>query len=292
MKDGVCQSLSRSTVSALPEAGGVLAEYFDLRSEQDMLAKLERLIDDGSYRQTREAEIKQCFRPRDWTEIAEEITRQVKDRGDALQVLPTPEEEARAEIWPLPARIGHIYRLTRNSTTTLSSGVETGELYRMGRGWWSPDDWGTWLKRDVADLAFMTPEAKNHPYLMYLGVRGIPGKSVNYQASVVGCGVTESGILEPEETRWLVLAIEPATRQNITHIRMTTNGRCDLAEVTNRKDERVVTLGVLGFYLCDEGDISARDRFVERLCGKPWHHLTSGQVKEGLSIERETWRQP
>ena len=43
-----------ANVSSLPEAGGSFADYFDLESGKDLLAKLERLIDDKAYRSSRE----------------------------------------------------------------------------------------------------------------------------------------------------------------------------------------------------------------------------------------------
>jgi glycosyltransferase involved in cell wall biosynthesis len=253
-----------TAVSALPEAGGSLAEYFDLRSEHDMLAKLERLIDDVSYRERREVEIKQRFRPRDWIEIAEEIVCRVVDRRDASVPLRSQPTEA-DEIWPLPARTGRYYALSQNSEIGISAVMEAGELYRMGSGWWSAESWGTWLKQDVADLAFTTPDEGSHTYLMYLGLRGIPGKPVDYHASIVGSGFAEGGTIDPEEDRWIMLPIGSDIAQNVVHVRLTTNGQCDLRTIADGEDGRVVRLGVLGFYLCREDDAFARHRFIEAL---------------------------
>jgi glycosyltransferase involved in cell wall biosynthesis len=65
-----------SSVSSLPEAGGVFAEYFDIESERDFLEKLERLIFDPKYWSKKEEKIKTSFKPREWDEIAAEIVTQ------------------------------------------------------------------------------------------------------------------------------------------------------------------------------------------------------------------------
>ncbi len=62
-----------ANTSSLPESGGIFADYFDLDSEKDFLAKLERLIDDRAYRAERERLIKTSFKPRTWGEIASQI---------------------------------------------------------------------------------------------------------------------------------------------------------------------------------------------------------------------------
>ena len=59
--------------SSLPEAGGELADYFDVRSERDFQEKLERLIDDVPYREGRERRIRGEFVPRSWRQIAEQM---------------------------------------------------------------------------------------------------------------------------------------------------------------------------------------------------------------------------
>jgi Glycosyl transferases group 1 len=255
-----------TAVSSLPEAGGDLAEYFDLRSEHDMLAKLERLIDDTSYREGREANIRQCFRPRNWVDIADEIVQRALDQETGSAVHPTLNRVQSDEIWPLPAEVGRYYPLSRSCETSIWTGTMGGEMYRIGQGWWSPDDWGTWLKREVADIAFTIAEAGNHPHLVYLGLRGGPGKPADYRIDVIGSGAQEDGVLDPEEHRWVVLTIESeAVRDAVIQIRLTTTGRCDLAEATHGEDRRIVTLGMLGFYVCREDDLLARHRFIEAL---------------------------
>lgn len=275
-----------TAVSSLPEAGGDLAEYFDLRSEHDMLAKLERLIDDTSYREGREANIRQCFRPRNWVDIADEIVQRALDQETGSAVHPTLNRVQSDEIWPLPAEVGRYYPLSRSCETSIWTGTMGGEMYRIGQGWWSPDDWGTWLKREVADIAFTIAEAGNHPHLVYLGLRGGPGKPADYRIDVIGSGAQEDGVLDPEEHRWVVLTIESeAVRDAVIQIRLTTTGRCDLAEATHGEDRRIVTPGMLGFYVCREDDLLARHRFIEALQLKRLHCLSGRRETASIALK-------
>ena len=251
-----------TAVSSLPEAGGDLAEYFDLQSERDMLSKLERLIDDEGYREEKEAKIRQSFRPRDWTEIADEIVERVLEQADMAGAAATIcQPTISDEIWPIPAQSGRYYSMSRNTETRIWGGMVGGEMYRMGENWWAPDDWGTWLKGDAADIAFSLPERADEPHLVYLGVLGNPQRTVNYNVDVAGGKLQESGKLEANERRWLILRIDNPTK--VVHLRLVTTGSCNLADVADSLDRRVVSLGVIGFYVCREDDLLARYRFTE-----------------------------
>ena len=57
-----------SNRTSIPEVGGDLVDYFDPANEDDVLAKIERLLLDPGYLKAREARLQAEYRPRTWTD--------------------------------------------------------------------------------------------------------------------------------------------------------------------------------------------------------------------------------
>jgi glycosyltransferase involved in cell wall biosynthesis len=57
-----------SNRTSIPEVGGDLVDYFDPSNEDDVLAKIERLLLDPGYLKAREARLQAEYRPRTWTD--------------------------------------------------------------------------------------------------------------------------------------------------------------------------------------------------------------------------------
>jgi glycosyltransferase involved in cell wall biosynthesis len=57
-----------SNRTSIPEVGGNLIDYFDPSSEDDALAKIERLLLDPGYLKARETRLRAEFRPRSWAD--------------------------------------------------------------------------------------------------------------------------------------------------------------------------------------------------------------------------------
>ncbi len=251
-------------VSSLPEAGGDLAEYFDLDASGDLFDKIERLIDDDAYRQAREAEIRRNFAARTWHDIAEEIVAGAFAQARAARY-PHGLEPAGRRISPLPAEIGRYYALTRNRVTGIWPGMICGEMYRVGGGWWPPSDWGTWLRDAEAELAFSLPEPMDDDILVHLGLRGTPANTADYRIRVIGGEASETGTLAGGEERWVALTLKPEMLcENAVHIALSTTGRCALGNARNGQ-RHIVTLGVIGFHVCRQQDMRARERFLAAL---------------------------
>jgi glycosyltransferase involved in cell wall biosynthesis len=258
-----------SATSSLPEAGGGFAEYFDLQSPGDALAKLEQLIDDQNYRASREALIKEKFRPRSWRAIAE----QVIDYALSTQSRTTAAACGRPsgevdEIWAPPAEMGRYYAMARGRETSIRSGMAAGEMFRTGEGWWPPEEWGCWLKDAHAELAFSLPGLGDRGCLLYLQIRGLPICRTDFEVSIGADEVLESGTLEPGECRWLALRIKPdAERGSMARLRLASSGSCDLAAISGGIDRRIVTLGAVGLCVCSE--TGAAPDFVRNNAGLP-----------------------
>jgi glycosyltransferase involved in cell wall biosynthesis len=231
-----------TAVSSLPEAGGDFAEYFDLNSPEELVLKLERLIDDHNYRAHREAFIRTEFRPRRWGSIAGQLVDYAVTRQNGGF-------DGHDEWAPL-AEIGQYQAFARGRETGIRAGMIAGEMFRIGEGWWVPEEWGCWLKGTYADLVFSLPELGGRPCFLYLGVRGLPMQCTDFQVTIQETdGVCRSGRLEPDQNQWPMLRIEPNASRGMVRLRIASNQTCNLAEISGGLDHRMVTLGVIGFYV-------------------------------------------
>lgn len=80
-----------SNRTSIPEVGGDLVDYFDPANEDDVLAKIERLLLDPAYLKAREARLQAEYRPRTWTDCVHALI------GYLEQTL-TAETRASAEL--------------------------------------------------------------------------------------------------------------------------------------------------------------------------------------------------
>jgi glycosyltransferase involved in cell wall biosynthesis len=71
-----------SNRTSIPEVGGDLVDYFDPSNEDDVLAKIERLLLDPGYLKAREARLQAEYRPRTWTDCVHALV------GKLEQTLP------------------------------------------------------------------------------------------------------------------------------------------------------------------------------------------------------------
>ncbi len=249
-------------LSSLPEAGGEFADYFDVRSERDFQEKLERLIDDAPYRESRERKIREEFAPRSWRQIAEQMVDHLLAQPHAGQ---TPTEHDQPAF---PVELTRHYSLARNRETMIWPGMRTGEIYRTGTGWWAPDDFGSWIKPGGAELAMRLPAGMEGACLLYLFLQGQPSEATQPASTTIDIakGPSWTGEVDAGARRTVKIALgRDFVRNGSIRIRIAASTAFDLRHNTNDKDERVVTVGLCGFYLCREDDLHGRLALMECL---------------------------
>jgi glycosyltransferase involved in cell wall biosynthesis len=74
-----------SNRTSIPEVGGDFVDYFDPSDDEDALAKIERLLFDPAYLASREARVRDEYRPRSWADCVHGLIGQ-------LNPLPAPAE--------------------------------------------------------------------------------------------------------------------------------------------------------------------------------------------------------
>jgi hypothetical protein len=256
-----------SNSSSLPEAGGEFAEYFDVESEKDLLATAERVIFDEDYRRQRERKIVTEFRPRSWSEISQQILEQLAAWHGRQEVEGNPEQATPVSgIWPVKAELNELHMLANSTSSTLWPGLQSGEIYRNGTGWWWPEPWGTWIKgTGPAYLAFKVDDIKDCGLLVYVGLRGVQGKSTTCTLKMEG--ITPLDVyLRDHEDKVVKLRLPPlSSKERLVVLSATCTGAADFAVFTNGVDTRIAGLGVRWFYACKENDLAGRLNLLEAL---------------------------
>ena len=241
--------VSRS--SALPEAGGEVVDYFDLGDAADLSARLEKLIFDPSYRAEREATIRTDFKARSWQSIAEDLQKTIA------------EWSVRASAgWKIPPALEfkRYYAFSRNTDVEIYRGLQSGELFRSGNGWWGADEWGCWLKPGPAEITFSLPDSCGACRL-YVGLRGPDGTDTPFDMTILPHKKI-MGVLKPGATKWVVLEFDAADTGVEVYVVLEGFTR---QEVRQRADLNpiAVSIGVIGLFVCASSDMDARVRFAE-----------------------------
>ena len=246
-----------SNCSSLPEAGGEFADYFERGNENQFVSALERLMFDTEYRRSREALIRQKYRPRSWEDASNDII-------GALERWRGAEELASANRAFLPeATLGRYYGINRNTEVSIYHSMVSGEIFRTGDAWWGCDDWGCWTKPAPARIAMRVVEGEGR-YRLYLGLRSAPEKDTPYDVTVSSCD-TVRGVIKSQKSKWLWFDLDLTDRtEPVVHIILQ---GYETGSSRPRSDEapRNVALGVIGFMLCRQDDVAARTNFIEAL---------------------------
>jgi len=238
--------------SSLPEAGGPFAAYFDPNSTPDLIAGLEALMFDAKALAERERKIATEFRPRTWSDLAEQMAHDVRAWADMSAPPPA--------IAAPEARLGAYHAFCRNRSSRIWPAMRSGEVYRDGANWWGPDEWGCWTKPGGSALRLSVPAGRR--LRLHLHLRGLPATSCPYSFGFADHAI--HGELRPAEEKWLALDVPPEAIQDGL-LALTLKGETseDLRGCTNGADHRIVSLGVNGFFVCEADDGAARMAFVE-----------------------------
>jgi len=257
-----------SNSSSLPEAGGEFAEYFDVDSEKDLMAAVERVIFDEDYRRERERKIVADFRPRPWAEISRQIVEQLRSwHVSASTDRPAEDDESPVSgIWPVHAELNELHMLAGNASSMLWPGLQSGEIYRNGTGWWWPETWGSWIKgTGPAYVAFKLENVKESSVLVYLGLRGVQGKHSTCTLKTPGTPNLEI-TLQPDQDKVVKLRLpSKSVASRLVVISITCNAAADFGAVTHGTDTRIAGVGVRWFYACKETDLIGRLNLLEAL---------------------------
>jgi glycosyltransferase involved in cell wall biosynthesis len=250
-----------SNASSLPEAGGVFAIYFESGHVGGLVEALERLIYDDRFRTGKEADIRSGFCPRAWQEISSQITAAVTQ----WTMLPSRLKSPRSSV----AVMGAYHSLARNVETDIWQGRRSGEVFRAGIGWQSPQAWGCWTKPTGGKLSISFPDTDG-PILVHLRLRGASG--ANSVCNVRIGNQTASHPLRAEQFTWHSITL-PAGSPDQVDILLQGVAATAPQTANGTDDRQGIPVGVGGFFACRADDMESRLQFLEAIASNQIDHL-------------------
>lgn len=241
--------------TSLTEAGGEGAVYFEPGNEPDLVAKLERLIFDSEERARREAALPAATRLRSWSDIADQVMREVAQRA-------APDTPSLPRLSVQPGRV-YPLRLAGGGRATEAKAI--ADILRDGLNWHSLEPWGVWTRPGIARLRLPLPEDATQGGLrLYLGcVAPGPDRPVGLRAYGAGAAPPAFLRIAPEAPGPFTCVAEvvcPA-REVIVEIDA---GKGAPIGTRKRPDPRLVGIGLTSVMVCRPNDLVARLEFLER----------------------------
>jgi glycosyltransferase involved in cell wall biosynthesis len=246
-----------SDTSSLPEAGGDFAVYVPPGDAGALAGAAGRMAFDAAYRDAVTARIRRDFRPRRWSDLAQQAETELQ-RMAARD--PGPVQPPRAV-----ARLGAYHSLARSTALRIWPGAGNAEMFRTGTGWGDPHADGSWTRPEGGHLTIgLPPGAGRGPGpsrpLLRLGLLllGSPYNAVDWRVQVRhGPGL--AGSLKRHGRKWVTLGdIQPGAGP--LEIRLLTEpGETEL------EPEHEETVGLAGFFLYEQDDAAARLRLMEAI---------------------------
>jgi len=176
------------------EAAGVFGEFFAPGSLADLVAAVERVCFDVSYRIAAEARIAEGFRPRSWQAVADAFSNEI------AATAARPCQPASHRI----AGFDRYFAFSSNRLLRPSTEVPMGEHLRSGSGWLSPEPWGCPTRPGTAE--FVMPIPASRPASLAVCLRN--GGTAAISVTVSTAGGSASHVLRPGQTQWAGLALE------------------------------------------------------------------------------------
>lgn len=263
-----------SRVSSHTEAGGALAVYFDVSSEADFQANVERLIDDPAQREQLEGQIRASSSLRAWSEIARDILGAVEQCAKEVRQRPAPDAPALEPV----ITCGRYYSFSRNTASSLQDLMYSGDDYRAGVSWHSPEPEGCWIRGRSADIAFNLASEEGKEFVAYLQWEGSPTIANEVRLSLAGSQWIKDVSIESGKTRWDMIPITLGgnSKENV-RIRLSAKEIVDFSLISDGVDRRIASVRIKGLYVARKTDANQRLAILEAIQFDSWDGLASRQ---------------
>ncbi|WCT74848.1 glycosyltransferase family 1 protein [Sphingomonas naphthae] len=248
--------------SSLPEAGGEFALLFESNSVPALVAALRQVIGDPQWRAEREDAIRLHFRPRPWAVIARQIIDAAIDVARSADV----------SYEPPHVEAGIFYPVNHYKGVRIWKGLASGEIFRLGDGWLWPDEKGARTGQKGGMLQFRLPAGAG-PWRMYIRMMGLGQEACPYEISMDGDTLVQ-GSVEAGAARWTSgFNFDADGGQIVTMVlKGAVSETIDVMQGGSLK-RRVASIGVSGFFLCEEADDAMRDQLVAAAALNQWDDI-------------------
>ena len=270
-----------SNTSSMPEAGQDFALYVDPTDPDAALETIKGLIEDKPHLATLNLRIRQGFRPKSWTQAAEEYLDVVSELPSLPTKVPYVKIVSGREylLRAVPKGFGSylgdelFWNIQSAYTGTLSqAGVSVSQFFDgqelRGRGAWrEPETWGTWLGVDGGMLEFMWPEKQNVSFLCAIVYRVLPifsMKEVIYSMGAKVHKLPASPSSEVEAIHFLRCELVPGYNALEISMELSAEERTNAAQI----DRRSPMIGISSIMFVDRKNLEARLDLYETLLQK------------------------
>ena len=237
-------------VPSLPEAGGAFATYVEPGSATELAAAVEHLAFDKPRRDALAARIRAEFRPRSWTDLADQVEAELH----RLAARPAPPRE-------MPRAVpGAFHPMNRGTARRIWPGLGNGEVFRTGTGWLSPEAEGSPVAPGAAgELSIPLPPGTG-PVRVGLLLRGDPDTALDWFVQPRGAPA-QTGTLSPGGRGWATFTATPGP---LLRLRLGAT-QAERAENTDPGEDEDAPLVLAGFFVHRAGDTEAMLRLLEAI---------------------------
>jgi glycosyltransferase involved in cell wall biosynthesis len=249
-----------SNSSSLPEAGGNHVVYFDPRNSRELVERVTEFLTTPAVLNDANKKAQE-FSPRSWRDIAYDLLERV-DFGLSNKCAIDRRGQS-SEI-----SFGQLYILKEDISHSLTGSFPSGEHFRRGDGWSSLDDFGCWMQKPIAELAFARPATATECELSLL-LCGLPlasAKSINVTVGWQGRVLEKVCIPAGNKRVARIVVLEndwPADGTLV--VSLTSDAAEPLAPHTEGRDTRIAHGALIALMLSPRGDLMSRVAFLEHL---------------------------
>lgn len=282
VKGRVCVTTQNSS---LPEVGGEFAVYVDASDINSTKQAIRKLIEDSSYRQELEEKIHKNYQPIRWSEVSSRIIASALEVASQVKVSARPvitlgKEYVFREISSGRDALGEeMLKVIQDSRKGVlregfldDDSFYTGQEFRLGAGWHTPEHWGAWASYPKARLHFVIEPEKRCElgYVLYLRLNCMDLlKGHGYRVSLNDTYLL-SNACESSEGQLIKVALpdlKPVEGEPVPYILELSfeNASHETAEELRRIDGRCLGMGFVALMLLAKDDAVGRLDVLERL---------------------------
>jgi glycosyltransferase involved in cell wall biosynthesis len=284
----ISESLSKGKVcvcannSSMPEAGQDFAVYIDAGNVQEAYTVIHRLVADRDYLEALSVRIHREFRPKTWTQAANEYVAVLDDLFARDVGLPYVETLLNREYVFRKVPIGFgstmgddlYWSMDAAYRGNLSRGACSvrqffeGHQLRGEGAWKSPEPWGTWLGVEGGTIEFAWPEPEPRKVvvgLAYRVLRPFASRFVTYTVDNAKIRMRTAHPSTEDAIHILHMRATPGVNRIKINMDLTAEDRQRSAEI----DARLLMIGIRSLILLSEDDILGRLDLYETILQMP-----------------------
>ena len=192
-----------SNASSIPEVAGDLVDYIDPNNLESAYEVILRMIEDGGYRDSRAKKIKDEFRPRSWSHVADDLHRllnanfEVEKKSKAAASV----SDGGDTVYRHTLEPGRIYKCGHEDRPNefIHRGLGGAISFLFDRNWYPVENFGRWLKNQRGKITFKVVGPPDGDFIVYLELCAVAWFASNPVGLIVNGTKQEISGLRPDK---------------------------------------------------------------------------------------------